>query len=1028
MRRLTAIATVVMLLASPLTVAFAAETVPGDHVAQITAEKGTGVYLVLLRDEPVVLYEGGVAGLAATHPATGEKADRHSPAVRAYTRYLHERHDEALRLARVDPAARLYDYTFASNGFAARLTAHEAARLSAQPGVVAVVEDQIRRITTDSSPYYLGLTHQQGPWETGYTGEGVVVAVIDTGIWPEHPSFADDGSFRGVPSGFTGSACDFGSAVSGAQAFNAADADFTCNGKLLAAGAFGEGFHGGTGEGLDPGEYLSARDADGHGSHVASTAAGNSEVPATVLGHDWGNVSGIAPRARIAAYKACWSASSAPGGCAVSDLVAAIDQAVADGADVLNYSIDSTSAALGADDLALLAAAGAGVMVATPAGNGGPGAATVGSPAAVPWVTSVTAATQVRELQGMVLLGFGAPLTGVTLTGGLPPSLLLDAAALGNALCDPSIAFTSSIAGAVVLCRRGGLARVAKSRAVFEQGGAGMILTNVADDDSLDADNHYLPSLHVTAETGEAIAAYIALSGGQATAELIGGEKIVGPGSVVAQFSSRGPNGLGEDILKPDVAAPGVNILAATTPTALVGSRGERFRLMSGTSMSSPHVAGVFALLTQAHPRWSPAMAKSALMTSTRHDVWVQDGSTPAEVFDTGSGYIQPGGNIHRRGSPFNPGLVYDASVPAYTAFLCGAGFGTWRPGTCNQLADASFSLDASDLNLPSIGVAELVGSQTVTRSVTSVADKIRVFEAQVRAPAGFTVTVEPATLTLAPGETGTFTVTVTTGVAPRGEWRFGSLTWHSAGYRVDTPLAVRALEFAAPDEITGAGASGEAKFEVQFGDAGDYLAASHGLVAADRDDDAVVDDPDNDVNAALASGIGVTLHTVDVPGGTAATRFSLFDDATDGNHDLDLYVFGPDGSFVGGSGSTTSTEEVTIQLPEGGVYTVVVHGWRTEGPDAAYTLFSWSVPLAAGGSLAVDEAPSTAVTGSTRAIELSWSGLDAATRYLGAISHSGSDGLMAMTLVSVDAMVFVPAQTAPRRVPQPAPVVGRSR
>ncbi len=997
-------AVLAMLFASLSSVASAATTIPSDVVDQITSNKNPGVYVVLLADSPIVSYDGSIPGLEPTKTTDGERMHPLAPAAFAYADHLRNRHDETLAAAGVPQDRKLYDYTYASNGFAARMTPAEAAQVAAQTGVIAVFPDELRSLTTDSSPEYLGLTDQRGPWATGYTGEDVVVAVIDTGIWPEHPSFADDGSYGAPPASFLSSVCEFGSAVSGAQAVNGADADFTCNNKLLSAQAFGEGFHGGTGEGLTDGEYLSARDADGHGSHTASTAAGNGQITAEVLGTDWGTVSGIAPRARIAAYKACWSSAPGSGGCAVSDLVAAIDQAVADGADIVNYSIGSSSTALGPDDLAFLFAADAGVMVATSAGNGGPGPGTVGSPATVPWVTSVAAGTQARNFVGEALLPDGRRMSGVTITGGTPQLPLLDAATLGNAVCDPAVTFTAPITGSVVLCQRGAIARVAKSLAVDQQGGAAMILANTVEGDSLNTDNHYVPSLHVSAGDGALLTSYIEAAGEEAAVSLTGGQKVQERGSEVASFSSRGPNGLSEDILKPDVIAPGVNILAANTPTALLGSPGELFQAISGTSMSSPHVAGVYALLKQAHPTWTPAMAKSALMTTARRDVFVENGSTPAEVFDMGSGYIEPGGSILRRGNAFNPGLVYDTGLLEYAAFTCGAGLeAIWVPGTCEALAGAGFATDPSDLNVPSIGVSELVGSQTVTRTVTSVADKVRVFEAQVNSPPGFDVVVEPAKMTLQPGESAEFSVTITHGGAPLDEWRFGLLTWRSSDYRVRSPIAVRALAFDGPSEIQGSGVGGDAAFDVTWGYDGAYTAAPHGLIAAATEDDVVEDDPANDINEALTSGVGVSFHTVTIPDESAYARFSLFDDFTDGDDDLDLYVFDADGNFVGGSGSATSAEQVDLLLPASGAYSVVVHGWETDGPDAAYTLFSWAVPLATGGSLEVTSAPAAATAGGTGTVEVTWSGLVADTKHLGAVSHTGPDGLLALTLVAVD-------------------------
>jgi subtilisin family serine protease len=968
--------------------------VPNDVADSIAAEKTAATYIVVMADEPLV--------------ASVDRDDLSSAAAKAKGKKIKAGHDKALKAVGASTSAKVYDYTVSMNGFAAELTTSQAAAMQAQPGVLFVVPDEVRQLTTDSSPDFLGINDGAGPAAKGYDGEGVVVGVIDQGIWPEHPSVADDGSYAAPPASFTGTGCEFGSAVAGAQAFNAADADFTCNNKLLAAKAYGDGFHGGVGIGLDPGSFLSARDEDGHGTHTATTAAGNADVPASILGADYGTVTGIAPRAHISVYKACWSTGPGTGGCNVSDLVAAIDQAVFDGVDVINYSIGSSAFAIGPDDISFLFAADAGVFVATSAGNDGPGSETVGSPATTPWLTSVGASTQTRDFRGTVTLGDGTVFEGVTVTGGTDELPLVDSEDLGNTLCIPGAGFSEDITGKIVLCQRGAIARVAKSQAVFEAGGAGMVLFN-ATLNTLNTDNHYVPSLHISHEDGPVVKAYVDTAGSGATALLSGGEKVDAQGSVMAAFSSRGANRQSADIIKPDVTAPGVNILAGNTPAAILGSPGEYFQAISGTSMSSPHVAGSFALLKQAHPNWSAAMAKSALMTTARQDVVKEDGATPADPFDMGAGHIDWSRPAVSPSSPFEPGLAYDAGFNEYLGYLCDADqsvFGN-PAATCAALAAAGIPTDASDLNLASIGVGELVGSQTVTRTVTAVTGVKGniVFHPTVEAPAGFDVAVSPSKLKLRDGQSASYTVTITNdGSAALGEWAFGSLTWRGGGFDVYSPIAVRAFEFAAPAQIDGTGTTGSASFDVQFGYDGSYTAGNHGLVQAAETAGNVIDDPANDINTALASGVGVTFHAVNVPADTAFARFSLFDAFTDGADDLDLYVFGPGGGFVGGSGSGTSEEQVDVVLPAAGVYTVVVHGWQTHGPDSNYTLFDWSVPLATGGSLSIDAAPTAATVGGTGTVDVSWSSLTAGKKYLGAVSHSGPAGLLGLTLVDVEA------------------------
>ena len=989
-------ATAVIGLALAVTPA-AAQSEPDDAIS-VGSNKTSENYIVVLHEEPVISYDGGTAGLPATAPPAGEAIDTDSTAVEQYVAHLEASHTEVLAAVGAPADAELASYEYGANGFTARLSPSQAEAIKAQPGVAFVVRNEIVHLQTDASPDFLGLTAKRGPWKSGLTGEGVVIGVIDTGIWPEHESFADDGSYPPLPlDEFSSTDCEFGN-----TAFNRNDKAFSCNDKLLAAKSYGKVFHGGTGAGLHPGEFLSARDADGHGTHTASTAGGNSGVKAQILGANYGTISGIAPRARLSVYKACWT-EVAGAGCATGDLADAIDDAVADGVDVINYSIGSDSQQVGADMLAFLFANDAGVFVAASAGNAGPGAGTVGSPAVAPWLTAVGASTQSRDFHGKVRFVDGQTFEGVTVTGGAGPAPFVDAADLGNALCDPAVPFTAAITGTIVLCQRGVVDRVAKSLAVKNGGGAGMVMFNPTPN-TLNTDNHYVPSLHVDQVAGAAARAYIDAAGAGATAELLGAFKTNGDANKMADFSSRGPNLLTEDVISPDVTAPGVNILAGNTPFAFSGAPGQLFQAISGTSMSSPHVAGVYALVKQAHPDWTPAMAKSALMTSARQDVRKEDGVTDADPFDFGAGHINPGGNVNRKGGLFSPGLVYDAGLNDYLGYLCEADPSVFtNPArTCGTLAALGVPTTAENLNLASIGVHDVVGVARVQRTVTNTTGGTFTWRSHVADPPGFDVYVTPDKLRLGPGESGTFEVTITRTSAPFDEWSFGSLTWKHGNYEVRSPIAVQPRVLSFPDTDAGTGTSGTGSFDIGFGYSGTYTASAHGLVAPATAAGNVVDDPANDIDVALTTGVGITEHQVDVPADSPAVRFSLFDEFTDGNDDLDLYVFDPGGNFVGGSGSGTSAEQVDLHTPDAGTYTVVVHGWQTDGPDANYTLFSWVVPPASGGSLSITSAPTQAVVGSTGTVEYAWSGLSAGTRYLGAVKHTGPDGVLGSTIIEI--------------------------
>ncbi|MFW6094757.1 MAG: S8 family serine peptidase, partial [Pseudomonadota bacterium] len=532
-----------------LALAFAALSA-GAHAAKLLGKSDHDSYVVIMHPEPVIAYEGDIRGYPATRPGQGHKINPNSAHVRKYQRFLEKGHRGAMQRAGVPRKRRTHDYTMALNGFAVRMSHEEAGRLAMQKDVALVIPDELQQPMTENSPEYLELTAPGGPYLKGYDGENVVVGVIDTGIWPEHPSFADDGSYTPLD---TDVPCEFGN-----TAHHPDDQPFDCNGKLLGARDMATTYRALIG--ADPDEFWSARDDSGHGTHTASTAAGNAGVQATIFDRDFGDVAGIAPRARIIAYKGLGKL----GGFG-SDLAAAIDQAVADGVDVINYSIGSSSFAIGADDVAFLFAADAGVHVATSNGNSGPEAATIGSPASIPWVTSVGASTQNRTFQGSVTTGAGAEYFGASITGGSDELPLVDAAAAGDALCNPGALDPAMVAGNIVLCLRGEIARVAKSEAVAEAGGAGMILYNADDADTRNTDLHLVPSVHVNNTDGLAIKTYIAATA-EPTARIAGGAFSPIEAPWMAAFSSRGPNLLTGDIIKPDVTAPGVNILAGNTP------------------------------------------------------------------------------------------------------------------------------------------------------------------------------------------------------------------------------------------------------------------------------------------------------------------------------------------------------------------------------------------------------------------------------------------------------------------------------
>jgi subtilisin family serine protease len=959
---------------SPISAGAASSTVDLSGEPTTVTESAYGSYVVVMAADPLIAEYGqdGLDSKAAKKDAKG----------------LKKGHEKALEAAGASSGDLVHSYTNAVNGFSAMVSFEEAKKLALQPEIAFVVPDELLQTTTDSSPEFLGLTDPAGPWQTGYDGEGVVIGVIDDGIWPEHPSFADDGSYEFLPE-YAGVPCEFGN-----TAFNPDDAPFTCNNKLLGARQMLATYRALIG--ADPDEFDSARDDNGHGTHTASTAAGNAGVVSSVLGVERGEISGVAPRARVIAYKGLGN-----GGGFSSDLAAAIDQAVADGVDVINYSIGSGSFAIGADDVAFLFAADAGVHVATSNGNSGPGAATTGSPASVPWLTSVGASTQSRAFEGSASSSDGWEFFGASLTDGTAELPLVDAADAGDELCNPGALDANVVAGNIVLCKRGAIARVAKGLAVFQAGGAGMILYNADDGQSQVTDTHWVPSVHINNTDGLVIKDYIA-DAADPVAQINGGEKVFVDAPSMAGFSSRGPNRLSADIVKPDITAPGVQIMAGWSPFPDPGEvPGELFAAIAGTSMSSPHIAGVLALIDQAHPDWTPAMAKSAIMTTAYQDVTKEDGVTPADPFDFGAGHVDPGEKVHK-GSAFQPGLVYNAGLFEYAGFTCGADLGIFSSGSCAFLDSIDVPLDPSDLNVPSIGIADIIGSQTVQRTVTSVAKERgwRTYTVSVDAPEGFDVSVTPSTFRLKQGQSATYFVTVTNVSAPAGEWRHGSLTWSdkTGNYDVYSPISVSSALFGAPDAVTGSGESGSASFDVSFGYTGSYAAAPHGLVANAPTSGSIGQDPDQIYPSSDDSVVGV--QKIDFPiTGAAFARWEL---AIPGDDDIDLFLEDSSGTIVAASTNGGTDELIELVLPADDTYTMVVHGWSVPNAPLPYTLSFWSVPLASGGSLSVDAAPTSATVGASETIDISWAGLSAGN-YLGAVSHTGDVGLMGLTLVEVN-------------------------
>jgi subtilisin family serine protease len=975
-----------------------AAAVPGEPIAVPAAGSQAGVvpaernyvpgkYIVTLTRPPIASYTGGVSGIPATKPAKGKKLDVKSRAAQQYTDVLES--DQASTAKSVGVTAD-ENYTVALNGFAADLTSHQAQALARKPGVLAVSKDTIRTADNDTnSADFLKLTGPNGVWASvggaAQAGKGVVIGVLDTGIWPENPSFkgkalgnAPDPAdpTRAYRQGDTivmnkANGQQFTGTCEAGEQFGAN----LCNSKVISARYFGDAFIAGTPANLFT-DYRSPRDGGGHGSHTAGTAAGNAGVQTTVDGRNYGAISGVAPGASIAVYKVLWSRSdrTSEGGY-TSDIVEGIDQAVADGVDVINYSIGSSSESPADDPIALafLSAASAGIFVSASAGNDGPGASTMDN--TQPWVTTVAAST-VAPREGTVVLGNGQKYPGISTTVQAPvgPAPLVAAQAAGlagktaaeAAICTPGTLDPAKVTGAIVECDRGVVDRVAKSAEVKRAGGIGMVLANLTDN-STDGDLHSVPSVHLNAPAGPAVKAYALTNG--ATAQLLPGNQTTTkmPYPQVAGFSSRGPAlETNEDILKPDIAAPGVTILAAVAPPS---NEDRLWDFYSGTSMAAPHIAGLAAIIKKQYPTWSPMAVKSALMT-TAYDTKNADGSANTDPFAQGAGEVDATRVL-------NPALVYDAGQNDWLSYLEGLGY---------QTGTGAKAVDPTDYNQASIAAGDVLGSRVVTRKVTSVRPGL--YSAAVSVP-GFRVTVSPSILSFtAAGQTKQFKVTLTRTSAPLNTYAKGHLTWRGANTTVRSPIAVKSVAASASaNKVTITGPDTFAQWTVRSGINGAFPITAKGLVDGNPQTRAV--------NSTQQAQFPVT-----VPAGTKLARFAthVADDTSGADIDLDVYYLTTSGArvLVGSSGGPTATETVDLIDPPAGQYFGFVNGYA-DAPGTTSTEFSFRSFLVGSGApdanLTVTPSNATTTAGQQLAVTATVGGVDPDTQYLGWVGYPGGTG-----------------------------------
>jgi len=1033
------------------------------------AGEATQLYIIQLNDPPALAMHNQKTRRSGVASEPGNHFDSQDEDVRRYVNKLQAKQNEMLLSLNLWDQ-RVYSYGYTLNGVAVKLTPSQAEQMRLHKGVARIWADTRRSVATSDSPEFLGLFDRNGGLRSdlGLQGEDIIVGVIDSGITPGHPSFADYEKPRVCSSEWAETSllgrwlcrrfkkranvmyeppgenwqgvCETG------PGFNESD----CNNKLIGARFYSEGFA--QNADVDEDQFFSPADADGHGTHIASIAAGN-QVNATVFGKSAGRISGVAPRARVAMYKACWLE---PGGsratCSVADLQKAIEDAVADGVDVINYSIGDLNDSLDdPDDLALLAAAEAGVVSVVATGNDGPTALTIQSPATTPWVISVGATSRAgNRVAEAVRVTTPASVTGdyesreagftprLATTGVISAPLILandgtDATPEGNdgTLYDAcsTLGNSPAVSGNIVLIQRGGCNF---DRKLFIAGQAGAIGAVVFSNDMK----------LVVMDGDPALANIPAVMIGQADGlllrdKLLADESIeltldkslfitfAEDGNVMGSFSGRGPNFADSDFLKPDLVAPGTAILGAQTPNVANGFRGEQYQYLSGTSQAAPHVAGTAALLKEAHPDWSPAEIKSALMTSSRQNIVKEDGRSPADPFDMGAGHIAPN-------PAADPGLLYPLDTREYDAYLCTIGLQRISDAECQRLATAGFDQDARDINLPSIAITELVGEVAVTRTVLNPGPAAK-FSVEKSVPEGIELTVTPETLTLATDETAEFTLRFSSDGSGINEWHYGNIRWVNETHTVFSPFVVQPTLFSLIDEVTGIGSSGEVNIPVGFGYSGEYNARVNGLIlpcvlpdsdltdseCTNSDAATIISEADNTYAWQDDVAPSVRRFYITVPEeDDELLRIALYDELTDGEHDLDLYLYYCEDSVLANycnvSGRSliassvaenTSNEIVEVLNPAAGTWVIDVHAYATEDDaQAKFRLYSWSFGSnVAANNFSLSNVPAGAIPATTVDIAGRWSNL-AEGIWLGGVSHYGDGGTpLGLTVIEVD-------------------------
>ncbi|XP_030962962.1 subtilisin-like protease SBT1.7 [Quercus lobata] len=637
----------------------------------------------------------------------------------------------------------LYSYNHVMHGFSARLTPSQLSEIEESPSHLATNPESFVKSMTTYSPKFLGLQENFGIWPAASYGEDVIVGVVDTGVWPESKSFNDEG-MPPVPKKWKGK-CENGTDFSPSK----------CNKKLIGARFYYKGFLAQHSNAFEDGEFLSPRDFSGHGTHTASTAVGNNVPGVSYFGYARGTAIGMAPRARLAVYKALWLKDGRGTG-ATCDVLASMEQAILDGVDIMSLSLGFNSKAYLTDPVASgsLSAIEKGIFVVCSAGND-LDFKTVDNVA--PWITTVGAGTLDRSFNAKMTLKNGVSIEGtsyfrknISITD-LP--LYYGKDNVSKAICKDGTLDRKEVAGKAVICDYSGSNVSQQIEEVKRAGASAAIITDLFLPLSyekyimFDVVEYSIPSLILPTGSGTLVKEYVTRAKNPKVKDMSFVLTRLGtkPDPQVAKFSSKGPNPISPGVLKPDIIAPGVDVLAAVDTG---------YELMSGTSMATPHVAGVGALLKAIHPKWSPAAIRSAMMTTayamdnTGTIIKSEFANELGSPLEFGAGHINPN-------KAMNPGLIYDMGFQDYVDFLCGVEHTKEQMSALIRRPQWSCSNKSiHDLNYPSFTAALTTETKypvamSFSRVVTNVGNDKAVYQAHLEYNAtGLKISVEPMTLT----------------------------------------------------------------------------------------------------------------------------------------------------------------------------------------------------------------------------------------------------------------------------------------